>query len=345
MASLSGQRGTAGTALLSAMMVVVVVAAIAIKQSWRTDLELARAGHRWAGMQAKAYVEGAEELALIALEKDLQENAYDSNNELWAAGFEFPTDHGSMQIRIVDAQGKLNVNNLAEPWVEASVQQQQRGQKYLTGPDRLKPIHASFIRLLQTVPLDDDGSIMSETEAEAIMEAVKDWVDSDNDPELATGGAEQDFYEQLDVPYIMSNGPMLSISEMRRVKGVSAQLYQALLPHIVALAPGTPTNVNTMGVNLARSLNEKGVLQPLSEVDGQAIVDELAANEVDTVTSFKSRPPVSVHSPETDHLSTSTSWFVLEATVTVGDHVRRSRSLIERTASRTRVVRRTDANF
>jgi general secretion pathway protein K len=250
-----------------------------------------------------------------------------------------------MQLQISDAQARFNLNALAENWVEASVQQQQRGQRYLTGPDRLKPVHATFMRLLQTIALDDDGTVLSEFEAETIMEAVKDWVDVDNAPELATGGAEQNYYDQLDVPYVISNGPMLSVSELLRVRGVTPALYKGLLPHVSALEAGIGINVNTMTLNLARSLNEKGNLQPLSEADGQAIIDELEANPAESLSDFANKPPVSVHSVETDHLDTKTSWFVLEATVTVGDHVRRSRSLINRSSNASKVVRRSDANF
>lgn len=340
----------AGVAIIFALMVLVVVSTLAIKHSWRSELDIKRAGHRWVSLQAKWYSQGAETLAVIALEKDLENSKADSLNELWASGFDFPTDHGTMSIRIVDAQSRLNLNELSEPFKNPVPQQGQN----ISGHPKYKPVHLRFLRLLQTIPLDEDETLLSLTEAEAVLEAVKDWVDADDTVE-GFGGAEASYYSQLDIPITITNGDMVSVTELRNIKGITPALYQGLLPFVTSL-PNTPgLNVNTMGSWLARTLNADDNPEPLSILEAEQLFDAVLAEEPETEADFNGVPFVSDLFPvqngnqpvmSTSGLAYSSSWFELETTVTVGDFVRRSRSLIDRSsAGNVRVVRRSDGRF
>jgi type II secretory pathway component PulK len=57
---------------------------------------------------------------------------------------------------------------------------------------------------------------------EAIADAILDWRDGDDDPEPQ--GAEAGYYENLPVPYKIRNGPLRTIRELLRVKGVTEDL-------------------------------------------------------------------------------------------------------------------------
>ena len=340
------QQGTGGVAIIAALLVVSVVATIAVKQSWRADIDLTRSGHRWLGMQAKAYVDGAESLALIALDRDRQDNEVDSADELWASGFDFPTDHGDMRIEIVDAQSKLNINALAVDFIR-----DQNTQQPLAGAAKYSATQKRFIRLLQTIPVEEDAYI-DVTEAEAILEAVKDWLDANDNPE-GFGGAERNYYEQLEPPVTIANASMVSVSELRLIKGMRPELYRGLLPLITVLPAGAKLNINTMPLSIARSLNTPTTLAPLTVEQGQELVAEIAANIPQELGDYESLPilPTIFGSNQqggpdiqVDELTVETNYFELNTTVTVGEHVRRGKSLIER-IQKSRVVRRSDANL
>ncbi len=340
------QRGAVGVGILMALSVVAVVVAIAVKHSWNSDLDITRAGHRWMGIQAKAYSEGAEQLAVIALRKDAEETQVDSLDELWATGFDFPTDHGHMRIDIVDAQSRLNLNALGEPFKTSA-----NGQVY-NDHRKYSATQRRFIRLLQAVPIDEDTYI-EQAQAEAILEAVKDWVDSDDRSE-GFGGAEASYYAQLDPPLTIADGPMVSVSELSRVKGVTPEIYRAVVPYVSALADTAKLNVNTIGVILARTIAKPEQLYPLPLLEAETLIQDIAANVPESVDGFVNLPIIDTLvgqnknnqiDLDSDGLDVVTSYFELDTTVAVGDHIRRSRSLIVRNSDGVRVVRRSDAKF
>ena len=339
------QRGTAGMGILAAMMVVGVITALAVKYSWRSDLDLARAGHRWMGMQAKAYIEGAERLAVIALKKDKQDTTIDSLDEAWATGFDFPTDHGLMQVTINDAQGRINVNALGAEFISQNGQQLSGVAKYSVEQKR-------FIRFLQTIEIEEDEYI-STAEAEAILEAVKDWVDADSQA-TGYGGAEADYYSQLDYVITPSDGPMISVSELMLIKGMTPALYQGLLPFVSALDASAELNVLTMSTTIARVINQPDQLVPLSFDDAELLIDDIATGEIESVDDFIALPVIDTLVGKNSRgavnldrkgLGIASSFFELDTTITVGEHVRRGRSLIERDSTGTRVIRRSDSKF
>ena len=348
----SKMRGAGGVGIIVSLMVLSVVTSIAVKHSWRSELDLTRASHRWVSMQAGAYIEGAESLAVIALAKDQKETKVDSLNELWAMGFDFPTDHGAMSVEIVDAQSRLNINTLAEPFKARTAQANNNANQ--PGHPKYHPPQLRFIRLLQMFPIDDQQTFLSTSEAEAILEAVKDWVDTDSNVE-GFGGAEADYYSTLEPPITITNGAMISITELRRVRGMTPLLYRSLLPFVSSLPASASLNVNTMGPWLARTMNIDRELQPLTIEDGARLFSEIVAQEPEDVGTFNGIefvsslfPPANNNQPSmsTDGLVFTSAWFDLRTTVTVGDYIRRGNSRIQRPDDgQVRVVRRSDSHF
>lgn len=116
-----------------------------------------------------------------------------------------------------------------------------------------------FIRLLQT--LEVDGRPLDIGTAIEITDAVVDWVDADSEP-FGSGGAEQNYYESLEEPYPIGNRPMISVSELALVKGITPYLYERLLPMVTAISPESKLNLNTMVPGLERMFNTKDLLEP-----------------------------------------------------------------------------------
>jgi general secretion pathway protein K len=360
-----------GVVLILAMLIVVVVTGIAVDLSWRYNLSLTRSENRWHGLQAQSYMSGAEILANIILEFDLEEDQsegrmVDSLDEAWAQPTDaFPTDEGWVQGRLEDAQGRFNINLLQ------ARAQQQNGQPQGNVPmeQRFTASQKRFIRLLQTVQLEDGPIDLAR--AVEITEAVIDWVDVDQNP-TGFGGAERDYYQQVDPPVTPPDLPMVSVSELRNVKGVTAELYQALLPLVVALPPNAKLNVNTIPLAIMRTLNGAADFTPLTEEDAQLLMEERSGAAGDSqlgaapqgngnqqgamtggfasVDALKNSPVLSAMvnaagGLDTDGLDVQSSYFLLFADVRVGDQVRSGASLLGRANGKVQVLRRTDANF
>jgi type II secretory pathway component PulK len=57
---------------------------------------------------------------------------------------------------------------------------------------------------------------------ETVADSILDWLDADDEPREY--GAESDYYASLDPPYACKNGPLDTVEELLRVKGVTPQL-------------------------------------------------------------------------------------------------------------------------
>ncbi|PIE71209.1 MAG: hypothetical protein CSA22_04060 [Deltaproteobacteria bacterium] len=62
-------------------------------------------------------------------------------------------------------------------------------------------------------------------DAEVVADSILDWRDSDHNHRL--NGAEDDYYESLPEPYTCKDSDFSTVGELRRVRGVTAALYDA----------------------------------------------------------------------------------------------------------------------
>lgn len=60
------------------------------------------------------------------------------------------------------------------------------------------------------------------SEAPAIGDAILDWIDSDSAAHM--NGAESDYYQSMDPPYLAKNGPIDDLSELLLVRGVTHEM-------------------------------------------------------------------------------------------------------------------------
>ena len=75
----------------------------------------------------------------------------------------------------------------------------------------------------------------------ALTEAVSDFIDADADKRM--NGAEADDYRYADFPYLPANRSLASVSELRAVKGMTSEVYEALRPW-VTVWPETGAKIN-----------------------------------------------------------------------------------------------------
>jgi hypothetical protein len=124
-----------------------------------------------------------------------------------------------------------------------------------------------------------------------------------------------------------------------------------------------------MDLSLFQTINLDNNLAPLDAADAKLIFDDVRSNPKESVGDFDSAInllPVGIAlssgsnsgsrnnanggsnnapKPDTANFVFASNWFELDSTVTVGDTVKRYRSLINRAGDKAKVERRSDANF
>ena len=230
-----------GVALITAILVVAIATIAATAMVSSGNIAIHRASTLQDTEMAWWYAEGVEQWVMTILERDREANEVDSLDEPWARPVDYlPVDEGVLRGRVVDLQGRFNLNNLG-------VQDTVAFERY----------RGHFERLFGAVEAGDGF------QARAIAAAIRDWIDPDQEP---TGfeGAEDNEYLGLAQPYRTANQPIATISELLLVKGMTPEIYRRLQPHITALpAMNTAINVNTAPAEVLLTLNE----QPTPELE------------------------------------------------------------------------------
>lgn len=332
--------------LVLVLLIVALVAGLSVKFAAQYQLGLARAETRWHGTQARAYLEGTEEIAkLMFPEQGDLDKEKDFLGEPW--GMEVPIEDEGVSgfARMTDAIAQLNLNDLAGHQID------------LTKPegahDRYSEPQRRFIRLLQTFP----DLPLDRNQAEMLLAAVVDWMDGDED-ESGPGGAESNFYQGMEEPYRTPNAFFKSVDELRLVRGFNEtpMLVTLLQPFITVLpVPDAGLNINTLSLvgpygkginNLLLCLNSATELVPMNpEEMAQFFAKrppdgwDKATMEADWNSMFSGNPL------EMANLDVRTRYFWLNSTVQLVDQRRSMRSLMMRNPadqSKLIVIRRDD---
>jgi general secretion pathway protein K len=346
-----------GAVLVIALLIVAIISALVVDFSMRFQLSVGRAENRFFNSQLQQALFSLEHAAILALRKDKEADKdsgkieYDHLGEVWARANEYKAliaaefaDVMINELIIEDAQARFNINQLAKR-SQGPVNVNQSFVKRYTAEEK------HFMRLLQTVPNDQ----VSSSEAEAITQAVIDWLDSDSDI-TGVGGAESDYYLSQEKPFRAANDLMVSITELRLIKGVTKEIYTWIAPLVVALPEPNGINVNTAVVTVLQGLNKPEQIEPLSSEDAQMLSDSRPSSlsEVtngdalvnssskeqkgfENVAGFLSSKESKTVFGAGDNLipkeglTTGSNYFILTAEVELDTIKRRSYSLLKRT--------------
>jgi general secretion pathway protein K len=261
-----------GVALVTALLVVSLATVAAVAMATRLHVDVRRTGNLLHGEQAYAYALAAESWARVILRRDADDSKIDTLGEDWATALPpIAVEGGFVSGRIEDLQGRFNVNNL----VGADGKPSEPDLEY-------------FKRLL--------GLLEVET---GLATALLDWIDADINATFPDG-AEDDVYLLETPPYRTANRPLVSISELRLVKGFSAEVIARLEPYVTALPEPTALNVNTatapvlqalhaeLGASDAEQMIEARGDDGFTELEAFLALDALAGLQLDVGVGVKS---------------------------------------------------------
>lgn len=303
------RRAQRGVALLTALLVVALVAILGVGMLTRMNFALHRGGNFWLSQQALQYAVGVEAWVAEILRRDREDNKIDSLDEAWAQPANYlPIEAGVLSGGVSDLQGRFNLNNLAGAGAADAL--------------------AQFARLIQIAAEADPVT------AQAIAQAARDWVDADIRPTLPNG-AEDSYYLGLDPAYRAANRPLTSVSGLRAVRGVDTALYAALAPHLSALPETTPINVNTATAPVLASLAEG-----LDLAIAKALIEKRKETPWDSVAAFLQEPELAGREIAAAGLSVASGYFLAAGQVSLGRVRLPFFSLLQRSDNgQTRIIR------
>jgi len=291
------RRGEEGVALLTVLLLVAVMSALAVGVLDDIRFGLKRAANAETVGQAQWYALGAENLArarLLRLNENPTRTSLAGN---WnGRSVTFPIDHGAIRARVSDATACFNLNSV----VAGASEQWSRRELGLK----------QFIALLQAIGV-------AQLEAQALAEALADWIDSDGNRN--TLGGEDDAYMNAARPYRTSGTLLSEVSELRALRGFTPEIYARLRPYVCALpaADLSPINVNMLGADKAVLLTmlTDGSLQPEA---ARRLILSRPSDGWPSVDAFWNLPALRDHLPSDaalDQVSLRTRFFSLEAQV------------------------------
>jgi general secretion pathway protein K len=332
-----------GMVLILVLLVVALVVGLSVKYASQFQLGMARAESRWASTQAKSLLVAAEEVAILLFPLADIDASMDYPDEPWNNPVPL-TDEGVEGVAMLfDAQAQLNLNDLGKKIDPASLP---------GSPERYSESQRQFIRLLQTFQQEVP---VSQGEAEAMLEAVVDWLDNDDD-ETGGGGAESNYYQGMPDPYLPANTLLFrSVDELRLVRGFNERsaLVELLKPYITVLPKNdVGLSVNDIppqnpfglpGVNRLRlCINSKSQLLPLSDQQAQTFLLSRPETGYAEPNDFNDswRKAMGAEDLDLSAYKMKTDFFWLESTVQMGEQRRQMRSLMQRDNNSLIVVQR-----
>ncbi len=292
-------RRERGLALIVALLVVAVTAVIATSLMRGETVWLKESRNIDAQTQARAATTGALRLAALELTAQGRASPIDSLAEPWARPLpRFPVAGGVIHARLVDPQGRFNLNDLvvAGHPVPAAI--------------------AVFTRLLQALGLNA-----------ALSQAVVAW---ETPPGMAGGGFDARYLGRR-TPYRAGRQPLSGISELRLVAGFNARSVRALRPYVTALPLATPINVDT-----APPLVLTALCPGLTLKEADALSAEALRSPFPSVAAFQAALPHGI-APATS-ASVQTQYFLAHVTARFDGLLARRRALLYRPARARRTV-------
>jgi general secretion pathway protein K len=287
-----------GAAIVLAMLLAALAATIAATLLWQQQRWINDHEHRRDQVQAQALAMAGVQWARQIVFDNAPASAPVHLGQPWALRLPaIPLENGSIAGYIVDAQGRINVNNLASSAIQ---------------PNTL----AALARLFATLSLPP-----------TLLNAVTDWVDAD-DRVTDPGGAEDAWYMAQSTPGLSANTPVKRTGELLAVRGSSSAALGRLRPYLTALDAPATVNVNTAPAEvltaIAGGLDRAGAL---------ALVASREQKPFASIADFRSRLPRADIVVDETLIDVRSSWFEVSIEARQGDTLARARAMLKRSAT------------
>lgn len=272
-----------GSALISALFIMTLVAIAATAMSTRLQLDIYRT--RLTINSDKLYL-ASQALSFWAMDELTQKKSF-LIADIYGKVSNFPTKlqrlypEALIEGGLYDLQARFNLNNLTD-----------------------KKYQALFLQLLESM-----SSQMTPDERKELTLAITNWL---MPYQPGIGNEFFSYYLRQKPGYYPSQQPMQSVSELRLIKGVNAKLYQRLFPYVIALPESTPINVNTAPKQLLMTLG--------NGLNEEQVHELLAARKKKGISDLKEIYPILEKlNIRSDQITIESQYFMTIATVRIGE--------------------------
>ncbi len=246
---MTSRRDESGVALLIVLLVITLLTVVVVELTYSAQIETHLTFSGRNALQATYLARSGINLAeaLIQFDPAYTELKYtsafrdtDSDRDVWAEPAPpAPVGDGTVAVRVRDEARAINFNDL------------------LAGGTRVAPAQeAAAGRVFDGLGID-----------RAVLHAIIDWIDQDSEPYPSPPGAEQPFYLQMTPPIRIRNAPLLTMRELRLVRGVTEKVLDDL-DEVFTVVPSDSKKQLRVNINTAK----KGVLM--------AFVDPATADRI-----------------------------------------------------------------
>jgi general secretion pathway protein K len=200
------ERGIALVIVMISVMVLTILAA-GFAYSMKVETKLARNANSEAELEwlGRSGVEYARWVLANSLLNPMQ--PWDSLDQPWATG---SGELGPTNAPIGEVQKTITLGHGSFTWT-------------ITDLESKFNINAPEPVLQQVLPQALTLMGVSPGEATPIVNSILDWIDPDD--QTHPEGAETQFYQGLNPPYVAKNGPIDDISELLLIRGVTPEIY------------------------------------------------------------------------------------------------------------------------
>ena len=281
-----------GAALILAMLVAALAATVAIALAAEQQRWFADVGNRRDQVQAQSLALAGVQWARQILQDDARGGSLDHLGEPWAFPLpRTPIANGSIEGGIEDAQGRLNLNNLA---LDDALGKEER--------ERLARLFA----------------------ARGIASRALEGIAASLAPVPAADGAQTIGAPPPPPPLPASLRPVRA-AEVASMRGVTPRDVALMLPFVTALPAATTLNVNT-----ARPEVLAAAMPGLSADGLAALVADRARKPFTTVADFRARLPRGATLPNETTLALASSYFLVSVRARQGETLAQARALLKR---------------
>jgi general secretion pathway protein K len=213
-------RNRRGVALLITLSVTTVLVAAALEYNRRARYAVISSAAARNHLTMAEMASAGVQMAMAILAKDKADNDSDTPMDDWADPQkieevlkEFPFEDGRLSLVITDETGKIQVNALvtypdSRQFNEAQRTMWERFLQYYADRKELKL------------------ELKGDSEPAAIINSLKDWLDSgDDDAITGLSGAETSYYQDRKPPYPARNAPIVDLNDLLLVKGITPELF------------------------------------------------------------------------------------------------------------------------
>jgi general secretion pathway protein K len=209
-------RNHRGVALLITISVTTILVAAALEYNRRARFAVTSAAMARNRVTLSQMAASGVHVAMALLVKDKMESQVDTLQEDWANPEKIeelmqaiPFEDGTVSVVISDEMAKIQVNALVN-----FPQSNEFNEAQSNLWDR-------FLRNIRS-----EEELQDDSEPTAIINSVKDWLDSgDDDAITGLTGAESSYYQALDPPYSCRNGPIPDLQELLMIKGITPEIF------------------------------------------------------------------------------------------------------------------------